>query len=61
MTCVDGTRVRCEACGDWGCSAHGGHVGEKCECWPCDECGEMTPPDKLGEDDLCEGCRRDDE
>jgi hypothetical protein len=57
MTCHPGTRVKCEHCGDWGCGKHGGHIGERCGCWPCDDCGELVPPKKM-KDGLCKGCRK---
>jgi hypothetical protein len=59
MSCAEGTRVKCGACDDWYCAVHQGHIGEKCECWPCDDCGELFPPDKLSEDyGLCSGCAK---
>jgi len=57
MTCLGGTRVKCEACGDWYCATHQGHIGENCDCWPCDDCGELFPPDAVSDDyGLCAGC-----
>jgi hypothetical protein len=36
MTCLEGSRVKCE---------------------PCDDCGELFPPDALSDDyGLCAGC-----
>lgn len=47
MTCGNGALVLCPDCGDWACATHGGHVMEKCECWPCDDCGDLFPMDEL--------------
>ncbi len=47
------SRVKCENCDDWACSIHGGHIGEHCECSPCDDCGELYPPNALDEYGLC--------
>jgi hypothetical protein len=59
MTCAEGARVKCGACDDWYCAVHQGHIGERCGCWPCDDCGELFPPDKLSEDyGLCCGCKQ---
>lgn len=49
-------RVKCDNCGDWACAEHGGHIGEKCECWPCDDCGELVDPRHL-EVGLCPDCK----
>jgi len=52
------TRTRCASCGNWACAVHQGHIGEKCDCWPCDDCGELFPPYKLDDEyGLCQGCR----
>lgn len=48
-------RVKCPDCGDWVCMTHGGHIGEFCQCAPCDECRDLFPPDEL-EDELCQHC-----
>jgi hypothetical protein len=50
------TRVRCPDCEDWVCLRHGEHVGVLCDCEPCDDCGELWPPDDLDEWNLCPDC-----
>lgn len=47
------SRVRCDECGDWACAAHQGHIGENCDCWPCDDCGDLS--DEL-KDGFCPKC-----
>jgi len=49
-------RVRCDCCDDWACAQHGGHIGERCDCWPCDWCGNLFRPDELGADGWCAAC-----
>jgi hypothetical protein len=57
MTCGEDVRCKCDACDDWYCAKHEGHVMEKCDCEPCDDCGDLFPPDELDDDALCKGCR----
>jgi hypothetical protein len=57
VSCIEGSRVKCDNCGDWACAVHEGHIGEKCDCWPCDDCGELIPQADLDDDGLCQGCR----
>lgn len=53
-------RIRCKDCGNWACATHGGHIGEKCNCWPCDDCGELFPLEELDDETMscttCKGC-----
>jgi hypothetical protein len=49
-------RVKCESCGDWYCATHEGHIFERCDCWPCDDCGELVPLAQLDDLHLCPGC-----
>ncbi len=46
-------RTRCPDCDDWVCMTHGGHIGEFCDCEPCDACGDLFPPVDLDEWNLC--------
>jgi len=49
-------RVRCDCCDDWACAQHGGHIGERCDCWPCDWCGNLFPAAALDDSGQCATC-----
>jgi len=53
---LETSRIKCESCGDWYCAIHAGHIGENCNCWPCDDCGNLRPTEMLI-DELCYYCR----
>lgn len=59
MAATATNRIRCPDCGDWVCMTHGGHIGEFCDCTPCDGCGDLYPPDELNRFSLCSTCDDD--